>query len=228
MRYDFNWRREGWEDGIRELSHIYKSKNIISILKKHPRNEYYMMFFRIVYNMARIKNTPNSSSRLYDYFIVNKSKEVIYFINSYINDHLDKHNIDIQNSFKVCVKWNMYRKIAKWISKYFSYLDRFYTRPEKIQKVLDRLYNNFMERYNVSGSDIEHYEEEWKQLYKAQQRLQLSKIISYNIPYDLYDTISQFASEKNITRKLLFKSIKIEIGDDESKRSKINLLFKLL
>ena len=219
-----------WEDGRDELSHAFKCEYIISILNhKVPHcTRQIMSNYSKVYDMC-VQSPPNNySGKIYDYFIVYKSNELINYVNSFINDHLD--NIDIQNPFKLCVKWNLYRRIAIWISKLFSYLDRFYTRPEKIQKVLDRLYNNFMERYNVSESDIELYEEEWKQLYKARQRLQLSKIITYDIPYDLYDIISRFVSEKNITRKILFKSINIEI-DDESRKKKntfCNKHFKLL
>lgn len=219
-----------WEDGRDELSRVFNFEYIISKLnhKVLYDNKQFLVNICKVYDMCNQSPPNNYSGKIYDYFIVYKSNELINYVNSFINDHLD--NIDIQNPFKLCVKWNLYRRIAIWISKLFSYLDRFYTRPEKIQKVLDRLYNNFMERYNVSESDIELYEEEWKQLYKARQRLQLSKIITYDIPYDLYDIISRFVSEKNITRKILFKSINIEI-DDESRKKKntfCNIHFKLL
>ena len=218
-----------WEDGRNELSQALQCEYIISILNDESlyNTKLIMHNYSKVYNMV-VQSPPNNYGyHLYDYFIVNKSNEVLNFVNSFINDHLDKHNIDIQNSFKLCVKWNLYRKITDFFRKNLLYLDQFYTRKNKLPTIIERLYNTFLNHYSVSESDIELYEEEWKQVFKVQQRIHLSKIISYDIPYDLYETISQFASEKKITRKLLFKSIKIEIDDDES-RSKNDTIFKLL
>lgn len=221
-----------WMVARDELSLVFTPEYIISILKigseryfpkvlMNNHGKTYIMDIHIIRESKElinfvnkfIKDHPDKYSIMYDYFIIRKSKELIHFVNTFINNHVDKYNIDIQNSFKLCVIWNCYRKIMSYINTVFLYLGEYYIKREGLSTVNEVLHNNFINQYNVSEENIIKYEDEWIQQYKARQRLLLSKIISYDIPYDLFELIAEFISEKYITRKILFKSIKIGIDE---------------
>lgn len=212
-----------WKGGEKDLAKHLSPEYMKQTLESGIKSAEYMYTFSIVYNMCTQKPPYNYSAKLYDY-MNNVFDELTKYFDNLINEHYDKHNIDIQKSFKLCVMWDCNTKLYEWIDKFFSFLNRVYIKYECLPTIKEGLYARSKNHYNVSEDQIVIYEKKWKLLFKAQQRLQLSRI--GNISYDLYESIAVYISERKSTKNPLFRSINIEI--DESRIPRLNRKFKLI
>jgi hypothetical protein len=139
------------------------------------------------------------SNELYLFIKRIKAIEIIKIVEHFVNEHLQNHKLDIQNSIQLYIRWRCYRKIIFYFNKLICNRIMF----------KDADCDTFLDYYTISLSIILQAKYDWTEIYIAKQRIILSKLPS--IPIDIHITISQYLNTTCITDRLLLKSINLQL-----------------
>ena len=168
----------------------------ITCIQCNYSNKDYMKIFTLIYNMCNGENKyyRKNSSNLYvgiSHYLYSKIRyEYKYWNNEYFN------KTDRQMIFNNLIKCMRYHHIAKWISKFTSYLDRFYTKHNELPPMLQVMYyplklelqSEICPIVNIIDSNLEpidfvqkyisEVKNEWVSLIESQRRLSLCHVFN--------------------------------------------------
>ena len=126
---------EGWNQITPEIENLIHK--VWHDNDKDPKsvsfsNEEYMKVYLIVYNMCTQKPPYNYSEQLYQKYI--QIIEQTFVIN--IIPRLDKSS-EKELSTVIQSQWLCFSVFVKWMSSFFSYLDRFHTKRQGLPRLKD-------------------------------------------------------------------------------------------
>ena len=210
-----------WDKVNRDINIFTSIENIDKFVRftcdSTQRTELIMKFWSYIYNIC---TTPSDLGTKPPTKVYNLMKEIyntrLNYYEDIHNNHYDKHNIQLTLEHKKYIMWSFHQYMRRLFTKGFAYL-KHYSDLQQVPKTLGELFYN---KYNTNKQDVRYIKKDWIKLYKAQQRLQLSKI-NYHIPYDLFTNIVNRINNNHISHRLLFRTINIEIEDYKSQRTYI-------
>ncbi|MFS7922632.1 putative cullin [Helianthus anomalus] len=111
---------QGW--GLMQRG-ITKLKNILEDLPESPfSSEEYMMFYQLVFNMCTQKPPHDYSQQLYDKY---RESFEDYITSTVLPSLIEKHDEFMLREF--VRRWSNHKVMALWLSRFFHYLDRYFT-----------------------------------------------------------------------------------------------------
>lgn len=121
---------QGWEfmeKGIKKL------KRILEGLNEPPFNsEEYMMLYTTIYNMCTQKPPHDYSQELYDSY---KQVFVQYIKSTVLPSLREKHDEFLLR--ELLTRWSNHNVMIRWLSRFFSYLDRYFITRRSLASLKD-------------------------------------------------------------------------------------------
>ncbi|KAL8031552.1 hypothetical protein ABFX02_13G033600 [Erythranthe guttata] len=141
---------EGWaimEDGIAKV------KNILEELESQFSSEEYMRLYTTMFNLAGRNNIDDDyiCQQLYN----NYKESVQAYIMLTVNPSLrDKHDEFDEFMLRELVRrWSDHKVMVKWLSRFLSYLDRYFVVRKKIESVKDHGFSCFRD---MAYGEVKH------------------------------------------------------------------------
>ena len=160
-----------------------------------------------VYNMCTQRPPNNHTEKIYNEIRPFNLNLINELVDKY-DRHFEKHDLDVKH--KDFVLHLHYKYIIRWITRIFSYIERFYTKRTGLPSISDVLHQCWISKgrptYTIE-QEVD-YMNEWKGLLRAKQKLQLAK--SLNFPDDLYDIIIPHLSSIPVSEEQIFETLKID------------------
>ncbi|KAF8392611.1 hypothetical protein HHK36_022958 [Tetracentron sinense] len=178
---------EGWKvmvAGITKLELIIEGQFVGKF-----SSEEYMNLYTLVYNMSTQKPPHDYAAQLYERF----NDSIRDYITRMVLPSLrEKHDVFFLRD--LVTRWSNHNIMVRWLSRFFFYLDRFFTARRGLPVLsevgrtcfLDLVYNEIKDRAKDAIIDLIDQERQGEQIDRALVKKTLSMFIDLKVELELY------------------------------------------